>query len=197
MLVTGEALYRPTIVYDPQREYGDYYNTNINGKIVQVPGIRLPLYRPGLGLKRSRFCGSFDDFVTFVTRKRLNDEGEMQHVLRGYNIVFEESTITLKGGMSEPIRDLVVSRFHDFNNLVFVFHKLCTVPPDLMDLANFVILFKTLDNPKNIEQRFSDDLIDLAFEKQRRKQGDGAPPTKLDRYNEEIDGKRINLFPKT
>lgn len=179
MITAPKTFNKPCFVFDYQNEYGETYNTLINGKVTAVKGVCLPLYRPGL--QRSRFTSQIGKFTDFI---------EIANKCRGTNIVFEESTIFLKGGLPEVIRDMIVSRFHTQNNLIFVWHKLKVIPPDLMDITNYVILFKTFDTESGINTRFDDELILEAYRRQARK-ANGAAPTIVDRYNNLIDGKNF------
>lgn len=190
MIKHPEAAKKPCFVFDYQNEYGDTYFTDINNKIVEVPGVGLQPYRPGL--LRSRFRGSFEEFAAIACEKTKDENGEDVRVKRGYLHVFDESTIFLKGGTPKNIRDLVVSRFHDRNNLVFVFHKLKTVPPDLMDLANYVVIFKTMDTEQAVEQRFDNEIITEAFRRQKKKP-DKSPATIVNLRNNTIDGKNFSI----
>ena len=47
MIKHPEAAKKPCFVFDYQNEYGDTYFTDINNKIVEVPGVGLQPYRPG------------------------------------------------------------------------------------------------------------------------------------------------------
>jgi len=191
MITHPQTITRPLIVFDPQNEYGNFYKTIINGVLTWVPGPGLPEYKPGL--RRSRFCGSFEDFVNLVSFKKTDPKtGNLVRAFRGYTIVFDESTIYLKGGIPAAVRDLVISRFHDLNNLVFVFHKLKTIPPDLMDFSNYVILFKTFDTEINVKTRFDDELLTYAFLMQKKKP-DGSPACIINRLNNTIDGKQYEF----
>ena len=80
-------------------------------------------------------------------------------------ILYEEATIFLSASHTnrEVNKQLVRSR-HQNNLFVFVFHSLRTVPRWIMDFADYLILFKTMDSAKNVARKFEHPLIDEAFE---------------------------------
>jgi len=172
---------RGVMAYDPQNEYGATYQTDINGVVTTVPGVGLPEYRPGL--MRARYTGSIENFIAIVCEKE-NDK----HTFTNRNIYFEEATIFFKGGMSKEVRDLIISRFHTRNNLIFVFHKLGTIPPDIMDFSNRIILFKTYDTQKTVDRRFDSEILSAAFKIQNAAP-DKAKPIIVDRQNNKINGR--------
>jgi hypothetical protein len=70
------------------------------------------------------------------------------------NIIFEEATGFLKGAQGKDIRSLIIAKRHTQNNYFFIFHSVQSVPPDIYLLANYVILFKTNDNPDTIKKKY-------------------------------------------
>lgn len=68
--------------------------------------------------------------------------------------VFEEATGFFEGHTSKPLRRLMISKMFTRNIYVFVFHSISSVPPRIMQLINYVILFKTGDEPYQVEQKF-------------------------------------------
>ena len=179
MVAGKKAITRPCAVYDPRGEYGPYYWTLINGVRHQVPGPGLPLYKPGL--KRFRFMGTPESFLEIVCAKDANGE----FVLKDYNILIEEAYGFLKGNIPENLRDAIIGRFHPNNNWIFVFHKLATIPKDIVDFSNMVILFKTADVAKEVHKRFDDECIDAGFAIMK-KQPDKSKPAYIDRNEETI-----------
>lgn len=71
-------------------------------------------------------------------------------------VVFEEATIFFsnRGGQSEKMKELLVRSRHTKNMIFLVFHSLRSVPKDIYDLINYMIIFKTNDNLKIIEKKF-------------------------------------------
>jgi hypothetical protein len=68
--------------------------------------------------------------------------------------VFEEATMFFQGMTGERMRKLLVSKAHTRNVYVLVFHSINSIPPRMMELADWVVLFKTNDNEKNVERKF-------------------------------------------
>lgn len=167
LITLPETRHLPCYVFDVQNEYGDFYTTDINGQLVEVPGPGLPANQPHLA--RSRYASGEMDMGEFleVARRKKNT-----------NLIFEESTGFLKGNTSPLLRQMINGRFHTHNTFIFNFHTLRTVPPDIMGMANTVILFKTLDNVKFIESKFGDfgnGRLTAALRKQQAKPNKSAP----------------------
>lgn len=68
--------------------------------------------------------------------------------------VFEEATGFFEGKTEPELRRIVLSKRHTGNIFIFNFHSLSSVPPRLMQFANFVILFRTLDEEKDVRKKF-------------------------------------------
>lgn len=90
---------------------------------------------------RGRFYGNWKDFVKVVQNKRDSW------------IVFDEATATLQGVMPEGVKMTVISKQWHGNNWIFLFHTIRSVPPFLMDTADFIILFKTGDELSEVKRR--------------------------------------------
>jgi hypothetical protein len=165
------------LVMDMQNEYGEFYFTNIGDKRVKVKGVGLPEYTEGMSGK-ARFTGKFEDFLALII-----EDGKVK--ITGYNIFIDEATVHLKGQVKPEIRNAIVSRFHTDNNFIFAFHRLDTVPKDLINMADFLTLFKTLDNPLDIKRRYANDEITRAvlFMQQRP---DKSKPCEIDLKNGKI-----------
>lgn len=68
--------------------------------------------------------------------------------------VFEEATGFLEGRLDPELRRVVLSKRHTGNVLVFCFHSIASIPPRLMQLCNYVVMFKTTDEPYQVESKF-------------------------------------------
>ncbi len=106
------------------------------------------------------------DYTEF-TRKALlpmNEFIEQARHVKNHVVVFEEATIFFSHSTNnEDMRFLLVrSRLHK-NYVILVFHSLRKVPLNILDLANYVTLFKTADNEKFVEQKFNHDKLFNAF----------------------------------
>ena len=80
---------------------------------------------------------------------------EMCRTKRDTIIVFEESTIFFEGRTNELTRTLMVNRIHTKNVYVFIFHSIAAVPPRIMQMSNFVVLHKTLDEDSTVGTKYN------------------------------------------
>lgn len=83
-------------------------------------------------------------------------------VIRNCNIVIEDATGFLRGRQSADFSRLLTSKIHTANNYIILFHSINRVPPELMEMANFVILFKTIDNIDSLK-KFKNENLTNAF----------------------------------
>jgi len=83
--------------------------------------------------------------------------------LKNYNVVFEDATGFFRGKQSEQLSRLIVAKRHTGNNFIFLFHSINRVPPELMEISNYVILFRTNDNIDIIDKKFRNEKINNAF----------------------------------
>lgn len=83
--------------------------------------------------------------------------------LKNYNICFEDATGFLRGKQQKELSQLIVSKRHTGNNYIFLFHSINRVPPELMEISNYIILFKTNDNIDLIDRKFKNDKLNKAF----------------------------------
>jgi len=67
--------------------------------------------------------------------------------------VFEDATAFFEGRVDRETRRLIVSRAFTRNVYVFVFHSISSVPPRLVEMSNYVVLFRTVDVEKKIEAK--------------------------------------------
>jgi ABC-type sugar transport system ATPase subunit len=79
------------------------------------------------------------------------------------NIVFEDASGFLRGKQSKEIARLIVQRRHSANNYIILFHSINRIPPELLEYCNYLLLFKTGDNLKDIDNKFKNQLINRMF----------------------------------
>lgn len=125
----------PCLVYDVQGAYGD--SSTKDGDII----MNLPLTRDGKD-KRARYYGNENDFIAIAQRRR------------GTNIVIEEATIFFQGMTASNMRRLMVDRFHHRNNIYIMFHSINAVNPRILEMSDFIVLFKTGDDPSIIKRKY-------------------------------------------
>lgn len=68
--------------------------------------------------------------------------------------VFEEATAFFQGRTQLETTHLIINRYHTGNTYVFIFHSINSVPPRIIELCNFVVLFKTMDLGDNVKRKF-------------------------------------------
>ena len=82
--------------------------------------------------------------------------------LRNTNIVFEDATGFLRGRQGAPLIRRIVAKRHTGNNFFIFFHSINRVPPELMEMSNYIVLFKTIDNIDSM-RKFNNDQLTQAF----------------------------------
>lgn len=70
-------------------------------------------------------------------------------------LVFEEATIFFQGQAGKLTRKLLVNRFHTGNVYMFLFHSINRVPPVIMEMCNYVVLFQTLDQERIVQWKYT------------------------------------------
>lgn len=124
---------------------------------------------------RSRYTGYNDTGgPDYLSEKRFI---ELSREKRNSNIVFEEATGFFSGATGKELNKLLIEKRHTKNNLFFLFHTINSIPPGILEKANFAVLFKTGDTPQSIPARKSK-LKPYAEALQRyptRKEGQAAP----------------------
>jgi ABC-type Mn2+/Zn2+ transport system ATPase subunit len=84
--------------------------------------------------------------------------------LKNAVIVFEEATIFFSNKSSnKEITELLVRKRHTKNTIFLIFHSLRSVPRNITDLVNHLIIFKTTDSEQVVKNKFSDDRITDVF----------------------------------
>jgi len=73
---------------------------------------------------------------------------------RDTNIVFEEATVYLEGRQEQMIKTLIVNRIHTGNVYYFLFHSIAAIPPRIMQMSNYVVLHRTLDEDYIVQDRY-------------------------------------------
>lgn len=93
---------------------------------------------------RSRYVG--DNIETFLAVAM----GKQNTV-----VVMEEATAFFEGRTSKLTRRLIINRAHTGNVYLFLFHSINSVPPRIMEIANYVVLFKTNDEHDTVYRKYS------------------------------------------
>ena len=124
----------------------------------------------------------FDVNNEFVLPNDINRSNFMRHTecdinkfvkicgeIKGYNIVIEDATGFLRGRQSATFARLLTGKIHQQNNYIILFHSINRVPPELMEMANYVVLFKTVDNIDNLKKFKNENLTKSFLELQQKK----------------------------
>lgn len=83
--------------------------------------------------------------------------------LQNTNIVFEDATGFFRGKQSAPLIKQIVRKRHSKNNFLILFHSINRIPPELLEMANVIVLFKTNDNFETIDSKFHNEQLNNAF----------------------------------
>lgn len=113
----------PCLVFDYQNEYTDLQMTDLTSAGITP---------------RARMLPDAKNFVEGI-KKRVNTA-----------VVWEEATGFLIGRLKSELIQLVLSKRHTNNTFIFVFHAIHRTPSQLLEFANFIVVFPTLDQPKNV-----------------------------------------------
>lgn len=107
---------------------------------------------------------------------KMNDFLETATQVNNGVIVFEEATIFFNNrSTNEEMRELLVRRRHTKNMIFLVFHSIRSIPRDIMDMSNYLILKYSVDSPKFISRKFENEAIDDAVIQLKKSNRDGDP----------------------
>lgn len=123
------------LIFDVQNEYGEKTKYRGQSPYGLTTNNKLP---------RSRVVNlEVSDFI-----KQCFDK-------RNTICVFEEATMFFQGMTGDNMRKLIFGKAHTGNVYILVFHSINSVPPRIMEATDFVVLFKTNDEIKTIERKYS------------------------------------------
>jgi len=96
------------------------------------------------------------------TRKSVSRMTELDHMKfirlcnekRNTVCVFEDGTGFLGGRMESEFKKSFVSTRHTGNVNIYVFHSISAAPPMMLELADYIVLYRTNDERKRVEQKF-------------------------------------------
>lgn len=127
-------------VNDVQNEYG---------KSPKYPDQKPVNLSDDMKAARSRYIGGdFKEYVELVKTKKSTV------------VVFEEATIFLQGALNEDMRRILINKMFTKNIYILCFHSIKSVPPRVVDLADWVVLYKTNDEPYQVEKKYPS-LLDI------------------------------------
>jgi hypothetical protein len=133
--ISGNNSDKACFIFDIQNEYGD--RTKYPG---QTP-IRLSL---NIKEPRSRYiANNVEEFIRLCQNKRRTI------------CVFEEATAFFEGKTGKTMRKHLIDRWHTQNVSYLLFHSISSVPPRIMEMSNFVVLFRTNDEEHKVKLKYS------------------------------------------
>ena len=83
--------------------------------------------------------------------------------LSNTNIVIEDATGFLRGKQSSEFSRLLTRKRFTQNNYLILFHSINRVPPELMEMCDCIVLFKTHDNIDIVKNKFENKELTEAF----------------------------------
>lgn len=87
--------------------------------------------------------------------------------LEGHYMVFEEATIffTPRGGAPEEMRHILVRARHSQSIIQLNFHSFNSMPKDIKNMADYIVVFKTNDNEIDVINRFDNPKVIEAWKR--------------------------------
>jgi len=138
---TGKTPYVKTLidgnnclVFDVQNEYGERVKYTGQEPVRLSNNVMHP---------RARYAG--DSVIEFLAlcKRRSNTV-----------CIFEEATAFFEGKTSQLTRRHLISCKHNGNVTAFLFHSINSLPPRIMEMTNYVVLFKTNDEQATVKRKF-------------------------------------------
>lgn len=96
-------------------------------------------------LYEGEFDGDMEAFVEKCKRTR-----------KGVHVIEDATGFLPVNGRNMPLVRCLQGRRHTGNTFILLFHSMRTVPKYLMDFANAIVIFKTMDTPKRVYETFGD-----------------------------------------
>lgn len=81
--------------------------------------------------------------------------------IKGFNCIIEEATGFFRGNMNTKVIQTFLSKRHNKNNYFLCFHSICSIPKQIFQFSNYLILFKTNEERQDIESRYPSLLSDF------------------------------------
>ena len=129
-MIPGKACF----IFDINNEYGER---------TKYPGQKKLNLSSDTHVERSRHIeGDFDLFVEQVKTKEKTI------------VVFEDATGFIAGVTPKVLKRLLTNKLFTGNMYILLFHFIDSVPPQIMGLADYVVLFATNDERYRIEKKY-------------------------------------------
>lgn len=125
---------RNAFVMDVQNEYG---------RLTKYPGQKPVNLSDNVNDRRSRYIGGdFKEFLRIVKTKRNTI------------CVFEEATAFLEGRIGIEMRQILINKMFTKNVYILLFHSISAIPPRILQLCNYVVLYRTNDESYQVEKKY-------------------------------------------
>lgn len=85
----------------------------------------------------------------------INQFSQLVMQRRDTVVIFEEATAFFRGRQKGITSQIIIGRIHTGNTYVFLFHSINRVPPELMEIADIAVLFKTNDEEKTVARKYA------------------------------------------
>ena len=105
------------------------------------------------GQKPLRLNNNTDDLRARYTGMDLKKFVELCGKKQNTICVFEEATGFMQGKLQLEVTGLIINRYHTGNSYAFIFHSINSVPPRVLEMCNYVVLFKTNDIADNVYRK--------------------------------------------
>lgn len=92
---------------------------------------------------RARYVGDDIDAFVKIAMRKMNTV-----------VIMEEATAFFRGFQKTMTSRMIINRIHRRNDYVFLFHSINRVPPEIFEIANYVVLFKTNDQEQRVKSKF-------------------------------------------
>jgi len=125
---------RRCLVFDVNNEYGTR---------TKYPGQRAICLSSDVRQPRARFVG---DDITVFTKLAMERKESV--------VILEEATAFFRGRQQKLTSRMIIGRIHTGNTYVFLFHSINRVPPELMEIADIAVLFKTNDEEDTVKRKY-------------------------------------------
>lgn len=136
----------------PWRDFGSYHHPERKEVLIPVMDVSdLSRWRQGTYRIFS------NDIDSVIHRIDVED-------IRNVTIYFEDSTKYVSGRLQGSLKNLIYDSKQKNLNLVFFFHSLAAVPPELIRIADNLVLHKTGDNKSVVRRYTIDDLEEIMDE---------------------------------
>jgi hypothetical protein len=134
--------------------------TTMTKKLLSRKPLRMPVVVYDVNKEyQDVYTDELKDFDVF-----LSEVVELRHTY----IIIEEATIFFRSHSSfEQMINLLVRARHTGNIIQLNFHSFRSIPKNIYELLDYLIIFKTNDNAKDVKEKFDNKKVLEAYERVR------------------------------